>query len=104
MIHGLYQQLEKAQARHAMACQAMRDGEPQTCHDAGLLEARLRKEIEGIKQLIDSDLCLIGKLDEVIGGFIPALSTSFRTLALRHVEDAQSRLLRELGDYPPVLP
>jgi len=103
MIKGLYQQLEKGNTMHAMACSAMRDGDPQTSHDAGVLASRIEAEVKDIKALIDSDLQLVSLLDQVILSFDLTLSTSNRTLASRHIEDSQSRLIRELGDYPPVL-
>lgn len=100
-MKGLYQQLCDAQDALAAARNSMRHGSPSDAHDAGVRAKCYEEAIARLKQTIDSNLSAISTMEKTISSLsIPSISTAHRTLALRHVEDAQSRLIRELGDHP----
>lgn len=102
MIKGLYHKLNHCQDALAAARRAMRDDpNPGAAHNAGVRASAIEQDIQRIKQTIDSNLLSIDHMEFLLGQLsIPSISSADRTLALRHIEDAQSRLLRELGDQP----
>lgn len=97
--------LKKQIAQRKQRVEALRREErnPRTdarlSHEAGVGAEQLEREITHLEQQLDGNVEMVGLLDELIH-FLegsPHKSTH-RTLALRHLEDAQSRLLRENGN------
>lgn len=77
------------------------DPNPVSVHYAGVEAEQLTREMNLIREQISDDEYWIGRLQNMIEVLGDAkLSTANRTLAMRHLEDAQSRLLRELGGKP----
>jgi len=101
-MKGLYQELADMRARLALARETMRmDASPQDAHDAGLEAEKLARSITSLEALIEGDELLLAHCEALLLRLRdPALVTAHRMLACRHVEDAESRILRELGDLP----
>lgn len=100
MISGLHHQL--AQTRQQLVAASDRanhpNAEPRDTHAAQAHADVLGREIADLQHHIEGDLKLCDEIQQLIN-FLNAskAKTAHRTLALRHLEDAQSRLLRELG-------
>ena len=91
--------LEKGHLTLSHAVKEMESPDPATAHDATVLAGQISKQIDRTQAIIDSDEVIIGMLQGVINHLQnDELRTEFRTLALRHIEDAQARLVRELGN------
>ncbi len=73
--------------------------DPRLAHEAGVSAERLEGEIQKLTQHRAGNLEMIGLIAELIR-FLEASphKSAHRTLALRHLEDAQSRLIRETGN------
>lgn len=102
MIKGLYHKLAQCQDALAAARETMRDDrDPGSAHNAGARARAIEADISRIRNLIDDDLLLIACIDACIDRLgNMTLTTSHRTLTTVLMEDAQSRLMRELGDHP----
>ena len=103
MIQGLYQlhadkTRELAEARAIVADPEAGAGER---HDAEFKVGQLTKELVDLEYQIHEDIKFIGEQQKFINFLtVTKYKSAHRTLALRHCEDAQSRILRELGDKP----
>lgn len=103
MIPGIYSQIkskQEARDRRAAAALHAADG-PRVCHDHEVAADVLGGQIATLKSHAEENERMIGNLQ----GLLMELAASghqsaHRTLALRHLEDAQSRLMRELGERP----
>ena len=101
-MNGLYQLLGKSQdmltgCRYIMVA----SDSPQDAHDAKRREREIMAEIAKLKATIESDTRIISILrDAMLALGDPDMATAHRMLVLRHLEDCESRLLRELGDQP----
>jgi hypothetical protein len=103
MIHGLYSRRLATHAQIAKAMKVQRDSEadPVQQHDAAFLEPRLREEVSKLGKVMDENESLITRIEALITDMQQSgWSSAERTLAIRHLEDASSRLRRELGDHP----
>lgn len=103
MIHGLYSRRLASHALIAKAVKAQRDPETDHVqkHDAAFHEPRLREEVGKLAKAIDHNESLITRIEELITEMQQnGWGSAERTLAMRHLEDASSRLRRELGDHP----
>lgn len=70
-------------------------------HDAEVDIGILSKEIEDLEYEIAEDVKFVGEMQRFVNFLsVTKYKSWHRTLALRHCEDAQSRILRELGDKP----
>ena len=102
MIQGLHHKIATLEARHFYACAAMRDGTdgPQECHQAKVYADEVAREIASLREMADADEILVQGIQNLLDTITILPPTAHRVLALRHIEDAQSRLMRELGDKP----
>ena len=100
---GLYHLLAaKDASRISLVRNALRPGiSPADLHDATAITERLEKEIDQLAESIVAEEFLIIDIGHMIDRLEKTnFKTAHRTLALRHLEDAQSSLIRELGDKP----
>lgn len=103
MIKGLYQlhadkTRELAEARAIVADPEAGAGER---HDAEFNAGQLTRELVDLEYQIHEDIKFVGEQQKFINFLTTTkFKSAHRTLALRHCEDAQSRILRELGDKP----
>ena len=103
MIKGLYhlhaeKTRELAEARAIVADPEAGAGER---HDAVFNAGQLSAERVDLEYQISEDVVFIGEQQKFINFLtVTKYKSAHRTLALRHCEDAQSRILRELGDKP----
>ena len=101
MIQGLYHKIATLEARHANAYACMRDSmDPQDIHQAHLHAEGVVRDISSLLAMADADELLVQGIQNLLDTMAILPPTAHRVLAMRHVEDAQSRLLRELGDKP----
>lgn len=103
MTPGLYKlKSDKLAVSTALRMAARRGGQsPQDSHASEVRATQMDDEINLLGERIAADEVMIGQLAVMICNLSdPKLATTHRTLALRHLEDAQSRLLRELGSKP----
>lgn len=103
MIKGLYQELAdlQAQRRSKQAFVDAKVGSARALHDAAVF---VQTADAGVFSLMGAIL-ESEEMAREIQGLLNRLHTAkhqsrHRSLALRHLEDAQSRLMRELGDKP----
>lgn len=101
MIIGHYHHLQRLNARiHAVQPVAM---EPRVAHIETVSRDQLRLERDNMAEAILEDEEWISELQGLLNRITCSPhGSAHRQLAIRHLEDAQSRLLRELGDKPPV--
>lgn len=103
MIQGLYYQLATKNLLLAKARAIIADPEAGAgqVHDAEVNAGILSRELVDLEYQIHEDIKFVGEQQKFIN-FLTATKykTANRMLALRHCEDAQSRILRELGDKP----
>lgn len=101
MEHGLYHQLAEKRVCLASDLRLSRSAttEPRDAHCAGVNAGMLEREIEDLENQILADQRLCGEIQHAIN-FLTASKTKTRqrALALAELENAQSRLLRELGE------
>lgn len=103
MIQGLYQKI--AQTRATMESR-MRDAADKTLHPmdsqhAGMLADISRKDLAEMEGQVLDNAAMVAELNDMIARLEnPSFCSADRTRALCYLEDAQSRLLRELGDKP----
>jgi hypothetical protein len=77
------------------------DSDPRIAHDAGVSVIRMAGDEKALTEQILEDVTWIANLQGMINRMtVSKHGSAQRTLALRHLEDAQSRLLRELGEKP----
>ncbi len=101
MIQGLYHKIAVLEARHANACAAMRQIEnARDCHLAGAHAKEVARDITRWREMADADELLVLGMQNLLDTMAILPPTAHRVLAIRHIEDAQSRLMRELGDKP----
>lgn len=73
--------------------------DPRLAHEAGVAAERLGRDVEKLREYHAGNAALILRLQELIRYLENSPHKSVhRSLALRHLEDAQSRLMRENGD------
>ena len=97
--NGLHNQLAVKRRSLEMARAVERTSpNPQDCHQAGIDSERLTREIKQLEHTILELEDMIGNLSGMIGMLrdIPQ-GGAHSTLAMRHLEDARSRLFLELG-------
>lgn len=103
MIHGLYSRRLATHALIAKAVKTQRDPDADHVqkHDAAFHDPRLREEVAKLGREIDHNESLINRIESMIDEMtLNSCGTAQRILAMRHLEDASSRLRRELGDHP----
>lgn len=102
MTQGLYNKQALGKARYDVLCGIMKnDPNPVSAHYAGVEAEQLTREMNLRTLKISDNEFIIGNLQSTIETLSNViLASAQRTLALRHLEDAQSRLIRELGDRP----
>lgn len=72
--------------------------DPRLSYEAGVTAAQLEREAKAMTEQRDGNNELICELQKLINYLESSpRKSSHRTLALRHLEDAQSRLMRENG-------
>ena len=103
MIKGLHHRKELL-SRDLLTLRARArrpETDPRTAHEAGVAADGVERELHQVTATIASDVELVGEIQQQINYLSESsFKSAHRTLALRHLEDAQSRLLRELGDLP----
>ncbi len=103
MIKGLYQELADKTAQRAASQARLADPEI-SANERHSLEWKggdLNRAIERIGYMIAENEAWIVRIGELLEDLADAPDkTDHRTLATMHLEDAQSRILRELGDKP----
>lgn len=102
-IHGLYSKLNATHAAIAAAIKLQRDPDtdPAKLEAAKISEPRLREEVAKLGKAIDHNESLINRIESMIDEMtLNGWGSAQRTLAMLHLEDASSRLRRELGDHP----
>lgn len=101
---GLYHDLVmlRTQLASKRVTAAAVDSDPHIAHDSGVSVIRMESEeremvnyIAGAERYVAE---IQGMMNRMLAGGVAR--TPHRTLVIRHLEDAQSRLLRELGDKP----
>ena len=99
-MNGLLRELKIAEARLSMAREDMRlDASPQDAHDASLRATALEKEIGRLNAMIADDHVILAQLEAAMLRLRnPEFATPHRMLVYRHLEDSESRILRELGN------
>lgn len=105
MINGLYHELHEKNAQLSRFRAVAEDPATSSvhAHDANFHAERLAKELVDLEFQIHEDIKFVGEQQKFINFLITSkYKSAHRTLALRHVEDAQSRILRELGDKPTI--
>ena len=101
MISGIYQALNQGESICLRALSRIQSDDPQTAHDALVIRKNIEREMEVLVAQSEEDIMIIEELDRCIEKLSnPKFESVHRVLALRHLEDAQSRLIRELGDPP----
>jgi hypothetical protein len=103
MIKGLYSKLNATHAAIAAAVKVQKDSdaEPAKLEAARISEPRLREEVKKICAAIEQNEGWITRIESMIDEMnLKGWGSSDRSLAIRHLEDASSRLRRELGDHP----
>ncbi len=101
MIQGIYHQLAALEKRHAVALVEAREAaNPRDRHQAETAAHEVKREIAKFRNIACDDEILLLGLKNLVDTMAQLPPTPHRMLALRHVEDAQSRLMRELGDQP----
>lgn len=101
MIHGLYHLLAEKTAKRADGEARLADPEisPNERHSLEWTAEDLDREIARIGEAIAEDeglaVCLLGLLNRIK---VSAHDSRHRSLAFTHLEDAHSRILRELGE------
>ena len=96
---SLIQDHRLATARLAQAREDMRlDPSPQDAHDAAILAKEMEREIERIEAMLEDDHVILAQIDAALIRLRNlAHATANRTLAIRHLEDAESRIRRDMG-------
>lgn len=100
---GLYQNLARMRAILAgkRVTAAAVDSDPRIAHDVSVEVLRMAREEKELMTQIQEDVEFMAGIQGLINRItVSPHGSANRTLAIRHLEDAQSRLQRELGDKP----
>jgi hypothetical protein len=101
MIAGLYHNLQRLQARMAAGAHAGACVDPKDAHVEAVAREKVREERDAVAQAILEDEHYLVELRRVISAMqLSEHGSANRQLVIRHLEDAESRILRELGDVP----
>jgi hypothetical protein len=101
MIAGLYHNLQRLQARVAAGARAGAAINPKDAHVEAVARQKEKEERTAVAQAIIEDESYLVAIRKVIAEMqLSEHGSANRQLAIRHLEDAESRLLRELGDVP----
>jgi hypothetical protein len=97
---NLQQQIasKKQQHRDARARERNPRTDPRTAHEAGVSADQLDREIVELELAIAGNEKLISAIQQEINFLLASpYKSASRMIALRHLEDAQSRLIREIS-------
>ena len=99
MIAGLYHNFQRLSAR--LCAEQPTDTEPRIAHIDTVSKEQIRMERDKVAAAILECEAVENEIHGLINRMLCAPHGSANlTLAMRHLEDAQSRVRRELGDVP----
>lgn len=104
-IHGLLREARRKELQAAREATESRSQTkcPRLAHDLGVSAEKLSVEAGQLRSYVAENADIVLQIEAICDFIGTAPRTSaYRTIALRHLEDAAMRLRREIGDEAPL--